>query len=104
MAGMLADIRIPLDPEQIADVCRRHRIRRMSLYGSVIRDDFTALSDVDVLVELDPDYHPGLEYFGITVELEALFGRRVDVVRPTELSRYFKAEVLREAIPVYVAS
>ena len=104
MARMVADIRIQFDQEQIADVCRRHRIRRMSLYGSVIRDDFTILSDVDVLVELDPDYHPGLEYFGITVELEALFGRRVDVVRPTELSRYYKAEVLREAIPIYVAS
>ena len=82
MIGMSADIRIAIDPGRIADICRRRRIRRMSLYGSVIRDDFTADSDVDVLVELDPEYLPGLEYFGITVDLEALFGRRVDVVQP----------------------
>ena len=101
---MTDDIRILIDPERIAEICRRHRIRRMSLYGSVIRDDFTADSDVGVLVELDPEYLPGLEYFGITVDLEALFGRRVDVVRPTELNRYYKADVLREAVPIYVAA
>lgn len=101
---MTETIRIPIDPVRIAEICQRHRIRRMSLYGSVIRDDFTDASDVDVLVELEPECRPGFDFFGIAPDLEDLFGRRVDVVMPSELSPYYKAEVVREAVPIYVAT
>ena len=97
-------IRIPIDAYRIADFCRLHHINRMSFYGSVIRDDFGPDSDIDVLVDIEPGHHKGLEYFGIAVELEELLGRRVDLVEPHHLSRYYKAEVLREAVPVYVAT
>ena len=101
---MDAVIRIAIDRDRIAEICRRHRIVKMSLYGSVIRDDFTPASDVDVLVELDPDYKPGFAFFGIATDLEREFGRRVDVLQPKELSPYYKVEVLREAVPIYVAA
>jgi uncharacterized protein len=56
--------RITLDREQVADFCRRHHITRLSLFGSVLRDDFTAESDVDVLVEFAPGKTPGLAFSG----------------------------------------
>jgi uncharacterized protein len=60
----LEDIaRISIDKEKIADFCRRHHIRRLSLFGSVLRDDFGPESDVDVLVEFEPDHIPGLAFF-----------------------------------------
>ncbi len=96
--------RIPIDRERVADFCRRHHIRKLSLFGSVIRDDFTPSSDVDVLVEFEPGHVPGLAFFSMERELSALLGRRVDLNTPGFLSRYFRDEVLREAEPLYVAA
>jgi len=61
--------RIHLDRERIADFCRRHHVRRLSLLGSVLRDDFRPDSDVDVLVEFEPGRTPGLGFFGMEIEL-----------------------------------
>ncbi len=88
----------------IAEFCERHGIRRLSLFGSALRGDFRADSDVDVLVEFFPKTRIGL--FGMAAlqrELSELIGRRVDLRTPGELSRYFRARVMREAIEQYAA-
>ena len=95
-------IAIPL--EQITDLCRRHHIRRLSLFGSVLREDFRPESDVDVLVEFEPGRTPGFGFFGIQQELSELLGRPVDLNTPGFLSDYFRDEVLREAEVLYVAA
>ena len=78
--------------------CREHHILKLSLYGSVLRDDFGADSDIDVLVEFEPDHPVGLIRFAaMERELSGLLGRRADLHTPAELSRYFRDEVLRSA-------
>ena len=95
---------VQIDREKLADVCRRHAIHRLSLFGSILRDDFTADSDVDVLVEFEPGLTPSLlDLGGIQVELSELFGRTVDLKTPGFLSRYFRDEVMRTAEVQYAA-
>lgn len=82
----------------LAEFCRRNAVRKLSLYGSVLRQDFRPESDVDVLVEFEPHARVGLlEMARMEAELSALFGRKVDLHTPQELSRYFRNEVLQEA-------
>lgn len=90
-----------IDPQAIADFCRRHHVARLSLFGSILREDFSPQSDVDMLVEFDPGRTPGLEFFGMGEELSRIIGRSVDLNTPEFLSRYFRDEVLAEARPVY---
>src|SRR5437588_13085848 len=97
-------VRIDIPRERIADVCRRHHVRRLALFGSVLRDDFTPHSDVDILVEFDPGKTPGLEFFGMQDELSEILGLRVDLNTPQDLSKYFRDEVLAEAEELYVAA
>ena len=92
---------VQLPEEEIAALCRRHHIRRLSLFGSILSDEFRPESDVDMLVEFEPGKTPGLEFFGIQRELSALLGRPVDLSTPKDLSRYFRDEVLSEARPLY---
>jgi predicted nucleotidyltransferase len=94
--------RIALDPNKVAEFCRRNHILRLSLFGSVLRDDFTPESDVDMLVEFAVGKTPGLAFFGMQDDLSALIGRKVDLNTPQCLSKYFRDEVLAEAVPVYV--
>lgn len=95
--------RIGIPEEQLAEFCRRNHIRRLSLFGSVLRDDFTPESDVDVLVEFDPVHIPGLMRFvGMEMELSEILGRKVDLNTPNSISRYFQNEVLAEAKVQYV--
>ena len=87
---------------KVRDFCRRSDIRRLSLFGSVIRDDFTNDSDVDVLVEFEPGYRIGLMGFaGLELELTEILGRKVDLNTPQELSPYYRQEVLEEALVLY---
>ena len=95
--------KIPIPREKIADFCRRHHIRRLSLFGSVLRDDFGPDSDVDVLVEFETGHVPGLAFFGMEAELSQILGRKVDLSTLQFLSRYFRDEVLNEAQEQYVA-
>lgn len=96
----LKDITISL--EQIADFCRRHHIRKLSLFGSALREDFGADSDVDLLVEFEPGVQVGLiRLAGIEIELSELVGRKVDLRTPVDLSRYFRQEVLESAEVLY---
>jgi len=89
---------------RIADFCRRHRIRRMSLFGSIIRHDFSPESDIDILVEFQPGATPGFAFFGLQEELSELLGRQVDLNTPGFLSQYIRDDVLREAETVYDAA
>jgi len=96
--------RIAIDRSALADFCRRHHIRRLALFGSVLRDDFRPSSDVDVLVEFEPGHVPGFAFFDLQEELAALLGRKVDLHTPGSLSRYFRERVVREAQDQYVAA
>jgi predicted nucleotidyltransferase len=90
-------IEIPQD--KITVFCRRNHIRRLSLFGSVLRADFGPQSDVDVLVEFEPGHVPGFfRLFDMQAELSALLGgRKVDLRTAEDLSRYFRDEVLADA-------
>ena len=96
--------RIQIDREAVAAFCRRHHVRRLALFGSVLRDDFTPSSDVDVLVEFEPGHVPGLAFFSMEAELSAILGRKVDLHTPGFLSRYFRDRALAEAENQYVAA
>ena len=96
--------RIDLPIAALNAFCMRHGIRRLALFGSVLRADFTPHSDVDVLVEFRRDRIPGLAFFSMQDELSQILGRTVDLHTPASLSRYFRDEVLSEAQDCYVAA
>ncbi|HLY57389.1 MAG TPA: nucleotidyltransferase family protein [Stellaceae bacterium] len=93
------------DEAVLADFCRRHHIRRLSLFGSTLKGTARPDSDVDLLVEFDPGQIPGLlAMAGMEIELSAMLGgRKADLRTPAELSRYFRDEVVRMAEPLYAA-
>lgn len=91
--------------EKIAGFCQRHHIRRLALFGSALRDDFTPDSDVDVLVEFEPGTRIGMiRLAGIELELSGILGRKVDMHTPGFISKYFRNQVLEEAEDQYVAA
>lgn len=95
---------IALPEQAIAEFCRGNGIRRLALFGSVLRDDFSPESDVDLLVEFEPTKRIGLIGFErLQIDLTQMLGRKVDLNTAGFLSPYFVEEVLREAVPVYVA-
>ncbi len=84
---------------QILDLARRHGARQVYLFGSIVRGEATADSDIDVLVELEPD-RSLFDLGGLLMDLEALLGRQVDVVTPAGLRELIRERVLREAVPL----
>ena len=94
---------IDIDRRMISDFCWRHHIRKLSLFGSILRDDFTPDSDVDMLMEFEPDHGPDL-FSLVRMErgLSDALGRKVDLRTPEELSKYFRQKVLDAAEPLYV--
>ncbi len=95
-------INIPED--KIAQLCTRHHIRKLALFGSILRDDFSNDSDIDVLVEFEPGISVGLRFFSIERELSVMLGRKVDLHTPGFLGKYVRDEVLREAEVQYDAA
>ena len=95
--------RISIDGGAIAELCDRHHIRRLALFGSVLRSDFRPDRDVDVLVEFEPGRTPGFGFIGLQDELSRLLGRRVDLNTPQCLSACFRDKVLAEADVIYAA-
>jgi predicted nucleotidyltransferase len=93
------------DVDALASICRKHRIRRLSLFGSTLKGEARLGSDVDLLVEFEPHGKPGLIGMAkIELELGALLnGRKVDLRTAEDLSRYFRDEVLRTAETQYAA-
>ena len=91
--------------QEIVDFCRANRIRRLALFGSVLREDFTPSSDVDVLVEFDKDARVGLiRLAALEMELSQLLGRKVDLNTPGFLSKYYRKRILSEAEVQYDAA
>ena len=101
------DARIEIPYEKVAAFCRANKIRKMALFGSVIRDDFGPDSDVDVLVEFEPDTNLGLRYFGIEIDLSELLGRKVDMheFRSVERAKNYvrRNHILRNYEVIYEA-
>ena len=90
--------------DKIADFCARHGVKRLSLFGSILRDDFREDSDVDMLVEFLPGRTPGMFGFGgMILELSELIGRQVDLRTPFDLSEFFRPAVLRESRTLHAA-
>ncbi|MFY9822252.1 MAG: nucleotidyltransferase family protein [Thermoanaerobaculia bacterium] len=96
--------KIQIDPKKIAEFCRRHYVSRLSLFGSVLREDFGSDSDVDVLVEFEPGRVPGLAFLSMEEELSKILGRKADLNTPGFLSPYFRERVLSEAEVQYAAA
>jgi len=92
------------DAEALASLCERYRIRRLAVFGSVLRGEDRPTSDLDVLVEFHPGSVPGLAFITLQNELSALFRRPVDLVTPGFLSSHFRDRVLLEASPLYEAA
>lgn len=95
---------VTIDTALLEDFARRHGIRCLSLFGSALRDDFTDRSDVDLLVEFEPDRVPGLfRLASMERELESLMGRPVDLRTYHDLSRFFRDKVVATARILYAA-
>lgn len=102
---IMAKTRIDIPKERIAEFCRANHIRRLALFGSVLRDDFGPDSDVDVLVEFEPEARVGLlRLAGLEIDLGNMLGRKVDLNTPGFLSDYFRNEVMAEAEVHYDAA
>ncbi len=93
--------RISVDRKKIAGFCKKHHIRKLALFGSVLRGDFRPASDVDVLVEFEPGHAPGLSFFAMESELSEILGRKVDLNTPQFVSPYFRDQVRAEAETQY---
>ena len=94
---------ITVDREKVAEFCRRHHIRRLALFGSVLCEKYGPQRDVDVLLQLGQGHVAGLiTLAGMELELSEVFdGRKVDLRTPEDLSRYFRDEVVEHAEVLY---
>ncbi|MBL8529541.1 MAG: nucleotidyltransferase family protein [Burkholderiales bacterium] len=93
-----------IDPSTLARFCATHHIRRLSLFGSQLKGTAGPDSDIDLLVEFDPEHIPGLfGVAGMEIELSELLGRKVDLRTAGDLSRYFRDDVVRTAEVQYAA-
>jgi uncharacterized protein len=101
---MAQTLALDIPQAELAELCGRWHIRRLSLFGSMLRGEARPDSDVDLLVEFQPDQRVGLiQMARIERELSERIGRKVDRRTPADLSRYFRDEVLREAKVQYAA-
>lgn len=96
-------VQVTIPEAQVADFCRRNGIRKLGLFGSVLTDRFSAESDIDVLVEFQPQQRIGFfRLADMEEELSRLLGgRKVDLRTPMDLSRYFRDDVVRDAYVLY---
>jgi uncharacterized protein len=99
--NLFMDIDSLTSSEMIKQFCQKHHVRRMSFFGSVVRDDFGPNSDIDVLVEFEPDFVPGFDFFSMEIELSRILERKVDLQTIHFLSPEIRNSVLSEAVPAY---
>jgi predicted nucleotidyltransferase len=97
----MAQVEISVPRKELSEFCRRNRIQRLAFFGSVLRGDFGPESDIDVLVEFEPGHRLGFAFFALQDELSRILGRPVDLNTREDLSRYFRDEVARAAVPFY---
>lgn len=97
--------RLGISQPDLAEFCRRNRVRKLAIFGSALTERFKESSDIDILVEFKPDYRVGyLRMAAMERELSALFGGRpIDLRTAPELSRYFRDEVVKTASVQYAA-
>jgi len=97
------NLKLNLLKDEIAGFCKRNHILKLSLFGSALTKDFSDDSDIDLLVQFDPDHIPGLfELVGMEQELSEMFGgRKIDLRTAEDLSRYFRAEIINKAVLQY---
>lgn len=86
---------------KLKNFCERNYINKLSLFGSVLTDDFASTSDIDLLVEFATEKTPGLGIVDLQDELSQMLERKVDLRTPAELSRFFRQRVLEEAVVIY---
>lgn len=91
-----------INADRVDAFCRKHHIRKLSFFGSVLRDDFGPQSDVDVLVDFETGHVPGLAFFSMERELSNILGRKVDLNTPQFLSPLFRDDIVAEAETEYV--
>lgn len=101
---MVASGSLEVDRSALAELCRRHGIRRLAVFGSAARGELRDDSDVDLLVEFLPGVRVGLGFITIQLELAELLGREVDLSTPAFLSPHFRDRVLEEAVELYEAA
>lgn len=100
--GHSRNISIEIPEQSLRTFCRRNQIRELSLFGSVIRDDFGPDSDIDILIEFEPDAEVDLlEFSGMRLELMDLFGRNVDLATPAALKPLIKDSILSSKVTIY---
>ncbi len=98
----MSTLPLAIPKEFLKEFCERNHIRKLSLFGSVLTPRFRPDSDLDVLVEFDAGHVPGLVTLaGMEIDLSEIFGHKVDLRTPEDLSRYFRAEVVSSALPQY---
>ncbi len=90
-----------ISEKDLRQFCAKHHIRKLSFFGSYVRSDFTAHSDIDVLVEFEPGHTPGLNFFLIEAELSQLLKRKVDLQTANFLNEAILDSVLSEAVVAY---
>ncbi len=95
---------ISISEETIRDFCKRHKIKNLSFFGSILGPDFRPESDVDVLVEFETDSTPGFDFFSMQEELTEIIGRPVELHTPNFLSPHFRENVIKEAQVLYAAT
>jgi len=98
---MSKTLAVTISQDTITDFCHRHHIRQLALFGSVLRPDFQPDSDVDVLVEFEPDHIPGLAFFAMQDELSQILGHPVDLNTLQFISPEFRQQVQAEAEVIY---
>ena len=94
---------LDIPSEKIAEICRRHHIVEMAVFGSAARGDMRPDSDIDIMIVLDPNANVGWDFFGIGDELSAVLGRPVDFGTKDGLKPHAKLSALRDAVVIYAA-
>jgi uncharacterized protein len=101
-----ADIQIPID--RVAEFCRKHGIRKLEVFGSALRDDFGPESDLDIMVEFEPERIPGLAFFVMDEEIAEIFGRKVDLHTRRSVeenpNNLFRKQALSQVATLYDAA
>ena len=102
--GIMGSSRINIPKEKLAEYCKSNHIKKLSLFGSVLRDDFRPESDVDVLVVFEEGHLPDLISFsGMELDFDEIVGHKTHLHTAEDLSKYFREEVLRNAVEQYVS-
>jgi uncharacterized protein len=93
----------PYSQERLIELCKQYHVQRLSLFGSRLKGTAKPDSDIDMLVVFEPGKTPGLDFFGLEEELESIFDKKVDLNTYGFLSEFFRDEVVKMALPIYVA-